>query len=143
MRIQQFSGFGELWHGSGGLTWRSDFDIVNSQLGEIQAYKIPSIEYRGSSMIIGVMKAEIHMEGITSLKGKRSIVKSVIGRLKSRFNVSVSEVDHQDQKRSAVIGIALVSNETRFIDQQFDAIINFMQRDGRFYLGQIERETFS
>ncbi len=94
-------------------------------------------------MIIGVMKAQIHMQGITSLKGKRSIVKSVIGRLKSRFNVSVSEVDHQDQKRSAVIGIALVSNETRFIDQQFDAIINFMQRDGRFYLGQIERETFS
>ena len=94
-------------------------------------------------MIIGVMKAEIHMQGVTSLKGKRGIVKSVIGRLKSRFNVSVSEVDHQDQKRSAVIGIALVSNETRFIDQQFDAIINFMQRDGRFYLGQIERETFS
>ncbi len=94
-------------------------------------------------MIIGVMKAVIHMQGVTSLKEKRGIVKSVIGRLKSRFNVSVSEVDHQDQKRSAVIGIALVSNETRFIDQQFDAIINFMQRDGRFYLGQIVRETFS
>jgi uncharacterized protein YlxP (DUF503 family) len=94
-------------------------------------------------MIIGVMKAELHMQGITSLKGKRGIVKSVIGRLKSRFNVSVSEVDHQDKKRSAVIGIALVSNETRFIDQQFDAIISFMQRDGRFYLGKVERETFS
>ncbi|MBW8038500.1 MAG: DUF503 domain-containing protein [Planctomycetes bacterium] len=94
-------------------------------------------------MIIGVMTAELHMQGVTSLKGKRGIVKSVIGRLKSRFNVSVSEVDHQDQKKLAVIGVALVSNETRFIDQQFDAIINFMQRDGRFYLGQIERETFS
>jgi uncharacterized protein YlxP (DUF503 family) len=93
-------------------------------------------------MIIGVMKAELHLQGVTSLKGKRSIVKSVIGRLKSRFNVSVSEVDHQDEK-TLVIGIAVVSNETRFIDQQFDAIINFMQRDGRFYLGQIERETFS
>ena len=94
-------------------------------------------------MSIGVMKAQLHLQGINSLKEKRGIVKSVIGRLKSRFNVSVSEVDHQDEKRSAVIGIALVSNETRFIDQQFDAIINFMQRDGRFYLGQIERETFS
>jgi len=94
-------------------------------------------------MIIGVMKVELHLQGINSLKEKRSIVKSIIGRLKSRFNVSVSEVDHQDEKRSAIIGIALVSNETRFIDQQFDAIINFMQRDGRFYLGQIERETFS
>ena len=94
-------------------------------------------------MIVGVMKAELHMQGITSLKGKRSIVKSLLGRLKSRFNVSVSEVDHQDEKTHAVIGIALVSNETRFVDQQFDAIISFMQRDGRFYLGHIERETFS
>ncbi len=94
-------------------------------------------------MIIGVMKAHLHLQGINSLKGKRGIVKSVIGRLKSRFNVSVSEVEHQDEKTRAVIGIAVVSNETRFIDQQFDAIVHFMQRDGRFYLGQVERETFS
>lgn len=94
-------------------------------------------------MVIGVMKAQLHLQGVTSLKGKRSIVKSLLGRLKSRFNVSVSEVNHQDEKTLAVIGIAVVSNETRFIDQQFDAIVHFMQRDGRFYLGQVERETFS
>jgi len=94
-------------------------------------------------MIVGVLTAHLSMQGITSLKGKRSIVKSLIGRLKSRFNISVSEVDHQDSKTSAVIGISIVSNDTHFIDQQFDAIINFMRNDGRFYLSQIERETFS
>ncbi len=98
---------------------------------------------RKSGMIVGVLTAHLSMQGITSLKGKRSIVKSVIGRLKSRFNVSIAEVDHQDNKTSAVIAIAIVSNEARFIDQQFDALINFMRNDGRFYLGQIERETFS
>jgi hypothetical protein len=94
-------------------------------------------------MIVGVLTAHLSMQGVTSLKGKRSIVKSLIGRLKSRFNISISEVDHQDNKTSAVIGISIVSNDTHFIDQQFDAIINFMRNDGRFYLGQIERETFS
>ena len=93
-------------------------------------------------MIVGVMTAQLSMQGITSLKAKRSIVKSLIGRLKSRFNISISEVDHQDSKSSAVVGISIVSNETRFIDKQFDAIITFMRNDGRFYLGQIERETF-
>jgi uncharacterized protein YlxP (DUF503 family) len=93
-------------------------------------------------MIVGVLKAHLHLHGVTSLKEKRSIVKSVIGRLKSRFNASVSEVDRQDSKLYAVIGIAIVSNETRFIDQQFDAMITFMQNDGRFYLGQVERDTF-
>ncbi len=94
-------------------------------------------------MIVGVLTTHLSLQGITSLKGKRSIIKSLIGRLKSRFNISISEVDHQDNKTSAVIGISIVSNDTHFIDQQFDAIINFMRNDGRFYLSQIERETFS
>ena len=93
-------------------------------------------------MILGVLKAQMHLHGITSLKQKRGIVKSVIGRLKARFNISIAEVDHNDSKTSAVLAIAIVSNDTQFIDKQLDAIIAFMQKDGRFYLGQIERETF-
>ena len=93
-------------------------------------------------MIVGILTAQLHLQGITSLKQKRSIVKSLLGRLKSRFNISVSEVDHQDEKTSAVLGIAIISNDTRFINQQLDSIIDFMRGDGRFYLGNIERETF-
>jgi uncharacterized protein YlxP (DUF503 family) len=93
-------------------------------------------------MIIGVMTAHLSLHGVTSLKGKRSIVKSLIGRLKSRFNISISEVDHQDSKTIAVIGISIVGNEARFIEKQFDSILDFMRNDGRFYLGQVERETF-
>ena len=89
------------------------------------------------------MTANLHLQGIGSLKQKRSIVKSVIGRLQSRFNVSISEVEHQDSHTSAVLGMAVVSNERAFIDQQLDAILTFMRNDGRFYLGQVEREIFS
>ena len=94
-------------------------------------------------MVIGVLTTTLVLHGIGSLKEKRGIVKSLIGRLKSRFNVSVSEVDHQDSKRSAVIGIAIVGNEGRFIHEQFESILSFMQRDGRFYLGQVDRELFN
>ena len=94
-------------------------------------------------MLVGVMTTTLYMQGIASLKQKRSIVKGVIGRLKSHFNVSVSEVDHQDSKTSAVLGIAVVSNERGFVDRQLDAVLNFMRNDGRFYLGQVEREVFS
>ena len=96
-----------------------------------------------NNMIIGVMTAHISMHGVTSLKGKRSVIKSLIGRLKSRFNISISEIEHQDNRSKAVIDIAIVSNDSRFIDQQFDSIIDFMRNDGRFILGQIEREKFS
>ena len=88
------------------------------------------------------MTAWLSLQGVTSLKDKRSIVKGLTGRLRSRFNISVAEVDHQDNKTSAVVALALVSNEARFLDQQFDAIVKFMRNDGRFYLGQVEREIF-
>ena len=94
-------------------------------------------------MIVGVMTAQLHMQGIGSLKEKRGIVKSVIGRLKSRFNISIAEVDHNDNKQSAILAVAMVSNDTGFIDQQLDKILDFMKKDGRFYLGRIERETFN
>jgi hypothetical protein len=89
------------------------------------------------------MTAHLSLQGITSLKEKRSIVKSLIGRLQSRFNISIAEVEHQDSKSIAVLGLAVVSNDSRFIDQQLDAIVGFMRNDGRFYLGQVDRETFS
>ncbi len=94
-------------------------------------------------MIVGVMTAQLSLPGVASLKQKRSIVKSLIGRLKSRFNISISEVDRQDSKLLAVIGIAIVSNDSQFIDRQFDSILEFMRKDGRFYPARIERETFS
>jgi len=94
-------------------------------------------------MLIGVMTAQLSLYGIGSLKQKRSIVKGLMGRLRSRFNISISEVDHQDSKSRAVIALALVSNESQFINRQFDAIIEFMRGDGRFYVSQIEREIFS
>jgi uncharacterized protein YlxP (DUF503 family) len=93
-------------------------------------------------MIIGVMTANLHLQGIGSLKEKRSIIKSLMGRLKSRFNISISEVDHNDSKIISVIGVSIVGNDTSFINSQFEAIANFMRNDGRFYLGSVERETF-
>ena len=93
-------------------------------------------------MIIGVMTANLHLHGIGSLKEKRSIVKSVIGRLQSRFNISISEVEHNDSKLVAAIGVAVVGNDDSFIQSQLEAVTTFMRNDGRFYLGTIERETF-
>ncbi len=94
-------------------------------------------------MIVGLLTIHIHLHGIGSLNDKRRIVKSLIGRVKSRFNFSVSEVDSHDNKALAVIGLATVSNDNVFINKQLDTVINFIQADGRFYVGQIDREIFS
>ena len=94
-------------------------------------------------MLVGLLTMTIHLQGVNSLKGKRKIVKSLIERLRSRFNASVSEVAAQDNKRVALVGISVVSNDGSHLDEQLDKIVNFIVNDGRFYVGQINRETFT
>ena len=94
-------------------------------------------------MFTGTAKICIHLRGVMTLKDKRRIVKSVIGRLKSRFNVSAAEVDRQDNKRMAVIGIAVVSNDRTFTISQLETVKNFIYNDGRFYVGDVKTEIVS
>lgn len=91
-------------------------------------------------MIVGLLTVELFLGDIFTLKDKRSIVKSTIKRIQNRYNVSIAEIERQDEKRWAVIGIACISNSTRHVDRQLDDIVNYMEGDGRFSLSNISRE---
>ncbi len=82
-------------------------------------------------MHVGVLKLKLRLEGNFSLKGKRQLVKPVISQLKSRFDVSAAEVEDQDSWGSAVIGISIVSGDTRVVNQMVSKIIDFVN-SGRF-----------
>jgi uncharacterized protein YlxP (DUF503 family) len=62
-------------------------------------------------MVIGVCTLTLDIPHSRSLKDKRRAVKSIIGRVRARFNVSIAEVDANDLWQSAVIGMACVSND--------------------------------
>lgn len=85
-------------------------------------------------MVIGVCKVVLSIDSAFSLKEKRHIVKSLIERLKTRFNASIAEVDLNDKWKRAVIGISCVSNETRHADSMMASIVNFIENDGRAVL---------
>ena len=94
-------------------------------------------------MLVGLLTITLHLQGIDSLKGKRRIVKSTVERLRSRFNVSAAEIDAQDSKQLALVGVAVVSNDGSHLDEQLDKIVNFIVNDGRYYVGRVQRETFT
>jgi len=64
------------------------------------------------------------LHGNRSLKGKRSVIKSIKDRVASGFNVSVAEVDSQDCLQRAVLGIAAVGNDRSFINSLMDKVLN-------------------
>ena len=65
-------------------------------------------------MVIAVLKISLSIPHARSLKDKRRVVKSVKDRLRSKFNVSVSEIDDQDLWQKALLGIAIISNDSAY-----------------------------
>ncbi|QEK11799.1 DUF503 domain-containing protein [Crassaminicella thermophila] len=82
-------------------------------------------------MIVGTCSMELFMYEPNSLKEKRQIIKSLIGRIQSRFNTSIAEVDMHDRWRSAVIGFACVSTTSKHANQMLQNIIKFIEWDNR------------
>ncbi len=64
---------------------------------------------------VGLLTIELYVPGITSLKEKRGVVKPVLARLRKDFNVSVAEIEDQDQLGHAVLGVACVSASPDYV----------------------------
>ncbi|SET32817.1 hypothetical protein SAMN05660297_02034 [Natronincola peptidivorans] len=82
-------------------------------------------------MLVGVCSVKVIMYEVSSLKGKRQILKSVIERIKARFNVSIAEVGNQDKWQIAEIGFCCVSNSKKHADEMINNVIHFIEKDGR------------
>lgn len=78
-------------------------------------------------MIVGICRIELYLPGVSSLKEKRGVLKSLLARLHNTFNVSAAEVDHQDLWQSAQIGIAIVTNSTAHADQIFRSLLEWIE----------------
>ena len=75
-------------------------------------------------MVVGVCTIDLHLPGTGSLKDKRQILLSLKGRIKKAYNVSIAEVDGNDLWQRAVLGVACVANEGRYVNQVLDGVLN-------------------
>jgi uncharacterized protein YlxP (DUF503 family) len=85
-------------------------------------------------MVVGVATFTVFMPGVGSLKGKRSILNSVKGRVRSRFNASIAEVGDLDLWQKATLGVALVSNDRRHANSLLEKIRAQIEREDRLNL---------
>ena len=82
-------------------------------------------------MFIAALQIELLIPDSGSLKEKRMVVKSIKQRLQNKYNVSVAEVDYQELWQRALLGIAMVSNERRFLNDAMNKILNFVDDQDR------------
>lgn len=91
-------------------------------------------------MIIGTCLLKLTIYDSNSLKDKRQVIKSIMERIQSRFNVSIAEVDLNDKWGVAVIGFSCVSNNTKHANQIISNVINFIDGDSRVEIIEDEIE---
>lgn len=78
-------------------------------------------------MKVAVCRLTLRLHDNRSLKGKRQIIRSLIDRIRNKFQASVAEVGSQDQLKSGLIGIALVSGDARHASEMMDRVVEYAE----------------
>jgi len=83
---------------------------------------------------------QLSLPGCASLKEKRSVVRSLKDRLRSRFQLSVAETAHQDVLTRAELSAALVASDRRLAEAVLDQADRLVQESGRALILDTRRD---
>ncbi len=93
-------------------------------------------------MITVIARIELSLTGVNSLKEKRRILKSLLAGLKKKFNISIAEIDENDEYRKAIIGVAIVSNKSSFGNQVIAKVIDDIRKRPDLNLVDYQTENY-
>lgn len=91
-------------------------------------------------MNVGVLSLDVALFEARTLKDKRRVILGLKDRMRGRFNVSVAEVDYLDMPQRSLLGVALVSTETRVIHAQLDKVVELVRHTRGLSLLDYSRE---
>lgn len=89
-------------------------------------------------MSIGVLKVKFIIHGVNSLKEKRSIIQPFIHKIRNNYNISINELDGENDPRSATLGFAHIAKSSDLNHKKLSQIIDEAERVKNL---QIEQES--
>ena len=93
-------------------------------------------------MHIGVCKIWLRIPQSRSLKAKRRVIKSLVARLKNRFNVAIAEVDALNAHETAVLAAVSVSNDAAHLNGLISHVVTFVEANVDAELVDYKTEFF-
>ncbi len=94
-------------------------------------------------MVVGTLKIEFRLSDNRSLKGKRKIIRSMIDKVRNRFNMSVAEVGSNDRWQKIELGISTIGNDRRHIDSSLNHVLRFLDTLCLAQIVNTEMEIFN
>lgn len=92
-------------------------------------------------MVVGVLKITLYIGGMKSLKDKRSVIKSLLSKIRSKLNVSAAETGLQDEWNKCELGFSCVTNETSHADSILSSVLKYIDSDVRVEIIDSYSET--
>ncbi len=94
-------------------------------------------------MVVGIGQIQIRIHDCRSLKGKRRVVKTIINRIRNKFNASVAETGSNDIHQRGKIGVAIAGSDHAVVNSVLDKIFNFTEDLGIAEIIDFEMEIIS
>ena len=92
-------------------------------------------------MTVGVLRLTLFIPENHSLKGKRSVLRTIKARVRNKFNVSIAEAEDHDMWQRATLGISQVGTDEPFVDGALREVVRFIDDMQIVELGE-ERVEF-
>lgn len=91
-------------------------------------------------MVVGIMSLRLAIPDARSLKDKRRALRSIKDRLRSKFNVSVAEVDGQEYWQTAVLGVCALGTDRAFVEGLLNKVVSMVRASGRVEIMKCDKE---
>ncbi len=78
-------------------------------------------------MFVGTARITLHLSASQSLKDKRQVVRSLLARLRNQFEVAAAEVESQDRRQLAVLGLAYVSGDAGHAEEVLNRAARYIE----------------
>ena len=92
----------------------------------------------------GIMVVYLRIQGAASLKDRRQVVRSLVERLRKKWNVSVTDMGPNDSWTDAGLAIGAVGSSYDSVLSRLEELRCFIERreeDSDFYIVSVKREV--
>ncbi len=80
-----------------------------------------------STVYVGVARLVLHIPEARSLKEKRSAIRSLVDRLRSRHRVLVLEVDGQELHQRATLAVCAISTDSVDLESRLQRVFQTVE----------------
>lgn len=91
-------------------------------------------------MVVAILRVSLSIPHANSLKDKRRVIKSLKDKLRNGFNVSVAEIGDQDIWRSALLGVAVISDDSAYANGVISRVQDLIQNRSEAIMTHCELE---